>query len=139
VIIHLINRLVTDVIESSVVRLEELAPASVDEVRATRDLLVGYSDPIHQAKRELKEFLREHFYHHPSVRREAERAQHVLADLFRAHSRDPSLVPAQYFREEGEMRVIADYLSGMTDRYAMTIHGQLMVGNTSSLPSGAGG
>ncbi len=129
IIIALINRLVTDVAEASAERLCERAPANVDEVRSCDLILLDYSEPIRAAKQELKDHLRENFYFHPRVKDATGRAERVLTDLFRLHREDPSLLPQRMrdrFEQDGEPRVVADYIAGMTDRYALASHERLV-------------
>jgi len=129
IIISLINRLVTDVAEVSRARLAEHSPSHVDEVRRSGARLFGYSDSLHAAKQELKDYLRENFYFHPRVLRMSERAEQVLNELFEYHRRNPLELPAWMhprFEIEGEARVVADYIAGMTDRYALAVHSRLV-------------
>ena len=84
---------------------------------------------MRSAKQVLKDHLRDHFYFHTRVLRMSERAEQVLTGLFEHHRRDPSGLPERMregFPEEGEARVVADYIAGMTDRYALAAHSQLV-------------
>lgn len=123
----LIDILVTDAIDSTAKRLSAASPASADEARKSEQLLVGYSDRVHVGKRELKEFLRKHFYYHPRVQRMTDRAEKILSDLFRVHREDLSLLPDKAREGDGDdARRVADYLAGMTDRFAMSSHAKLV-------------
>ncbi len=125
-IIALINRLVTDLVESTAGRLSAAAVASVDAVRAAPRRFVGLSPEVEKKKRELKRFLHRELYQHPRVLRVAENAERVLGDLFRAYRDDAALLPAHVrarFEVDGEARAMADYVAGMTDRFAMDEHG----------------
>jgi dGTPase len=123
----LIDILVTDAIDSTAKRLSAASPASADEARKSEQLLVGYSDRVHVGKRELKEFLRKHFYYHPRVQRMTDRAEKILTDLFRVHREDLSLLPDKAREGDGDdARRVADYLAGMTDRFAMSSHAKLV-------------
>lgn len=123
----LIDILVTDAIDSTAKRLSAANPASADEARKSEQLLVGYSDRVHVGKRELKEFLRKHFYYHPRVQRMTDRAEKILSDLFRVHREDLSLLPDKAREGDGDdARRVADYLAGMTDRFAMSSHAKLV-------------
>ena len=87
------------------------------------------------AKNELKRFLRENLYFHPMVYRMSWRARRVVRELFYAYLQDPRLLPPkhqtfvkQYEAQMGELgraRAIADYIAGMTDRYALKQYGEL--------------
>jgi dGTPase len=123
----LIDILVTDAIDSTAKRLSAASPATADEARKSEQLLVGYSDRVHLGKRELKEFLRKHFYYHPRVQRMTDRAEKILSDLFRVHREDLSLLPDKAREGDGDdARRVADYLAGMTDRFAMSSHAKLV-------------
>jgi dGTPase len=123
----LIDILVTDAIDSTAKRLSAASPGTADEARKSEQLLVGYSDRVHVGKRELKEFLRKHFYYHPRVQRMTDRAEKILTDLFRVHREDLSLLPDKAREGDGDdARRVADYLAGMTDRFAMSSHAKLV-------------
>jgi dGTPase len=129
IIVALINRTVTDVIEQSAARLEKLGARSVEEIRASTAPLIRASDEIAQATRELKRFLFENLYHHPRVLRMNRKAERILGDLYRIYRDDPRQLPrhvVQRFAEDGEARVIADYIAGMTDRFALAEHKKLL-------------
>ncbi len=128
VIVALINRLVTDLLEASAAGLAERAPGSADEVR-TSQRLIGFSSEIRELKANLKEFLSVHMYHHPDVVGRSRVAEEVIGGLFEAYRRDPGRLPAHVvarFPEEGEARAIADYIAGMTDRFALAEHEKLL-------------
>jgi len=127
----LINRLVTDLIESSCAALSESGVGSVDEVRCTQQRLIGFSPELEDAKQELKRFLYENLYDHPHVREMSDGGSRILGDLFKVFRDDPSLLPVHVcdrFAEDGEARAIADYAAGMTDRFAMVEHERLLGG-----------
>ncbi|MCP3984919.1 MAG: deoxyguanosinetriphosphate triphosphohydrolase [bacterium] len=127
-IVALINRLVTDLLEASAGRLIQHAPASVEEVRSAPPL-IGFSEQISTLKRELKEFLSIHMYNHPEVVARSRMADEVIGGLVQAYRADPELLPAHVvarFPEEGEARAIADYIAGMTDRFALAEHNKLL-------------
>jgi len=86
---------------------------------------VGFSGELEKAKRELKEFLHQNFYLHPRVAETTERAGRVLADLFAAYRQRPGELPEHVrdrFETDGEARAVADYVAGMTDRFAIEDH-----------------
>jgi dGTPase len=129
IIVALINRIVTDVIEQSASRLETVGARSVDEIRASTAPLIRASDEIAQATRDLKRFLFENLYHHPRVLRMNRKAERILGDLYRIYRDDPRQLPrhvVRRFAEDGEARVIADYIAGMTDRFALAEHKKLL-------------
>jgi dGTPase len=125
IIVSLINRLVTDLVESSAIRLAAEQVDSPDAVRRTVRRMIRFSDDVESKKRELKRFLHQELYHHPRVMRISESAEQVLGDLFRAFRRDATLLPThvrERFRFDGEARAISDYVAGMTDRFAIEEH-----------------
>ncbi len=121
-IVALINKLVTDVIDASARRILASGCQSADAVRALPAPLVGASDATAAAQGVLKRFLYERLYHHPRVIESMQQAEGTLGAIYRAYRRDASLLPPQVtarFAEEGEARAIADYIAGMTDRFAV--------------------
>jgi len=132
---RLINRQVTDLIEATRARLEEAAPADVDAVRAASRPLVGFGAEMERLHRELKAFLRRHLYRHYRVQRMTTKARRVVTELFDAFMADPELLPPEHLEhcrrleaeaeEAGRARGVADYIAGMTDRYALAEHRRL--------------
>jgi dGTPase len=127
----LINRLVTDLVEATARRLEAAAPADVDAVRRrdTGERLLGYEPGLEKALRELKDFLYRNLYHHAHVVATTREAERVLAELWQVVRADPRKLPESVrarFAEDGEDRAIADYLAGMTDRFALAEHRRLV-------------
>jgi dGTPase len=128
-LVALTNRLVTDLVETTAAQLGSVRPASADEVRAHPERLVGFSSATRLSLGALKDFLFENLYHHPDVLRMSLEAGRVLGDLFRAFREDPGRLPAHVrarFAIDGEARAIADYVAGMTDRFALAEHRKLL-------------
>ncbi len=124
-LVGLINKLVTDVVESSARRILASGCQSADAVRALATPLVAASDALAAEQGVLKRFLYERLYHHPRVIASMQQAEGTLSALYRAYRREPALLPPQVtarFAEEGEARAIADYIAGMTDRFAVAEH-----------------
>ena len=123
---RMINQLVVDLVGESRRRIGEAAPASVDEVRAAPPL-VAFSEPVRAEADALKVFLRDHLYRHYQVMRMTEKARRVVGELFGAFLSEPRLLPTDHRRraEKDGPRAIADYVAGMTDRYAMKEHRRL--------------
>ncbi len=132
---RMINHLVTDLIDSSAARLDESGVTSIAEVRAHPGPLIGFSDGTRELNHALKTFLRERVYKHYKVRRMTAKAQRVMRELFDAFLADPALMPDEHeatgARLEsvrgpaGRARAVADYIAGMTDRYAILEHRRL--------------
>jgi dGTPase len=129
---RMINQVITDLIESSRVRLTQAGVESIDAARRFGQPLIGYSDNMRVQSRELKRFLRRHLYAHERVRRVSDDAAAAITNLFDAFMRDPRQLPPQ-FRDKipatavasDQARVVADYIAGMTDRYAYREHARL--------------
>jgi dGTPase len=125
----LIDDLVTDLIKTVRERLQVLKLVSVEGIRAYRQPLVGFSPGLETKRAELKAFLMENLYRHYRVMRMAVKAQKVMTDLFRAYMDEPSQLPthiaARWRAGEDQARVIADYIAGMTDRFALDEHRKL--------------
>ena len=132
---RMINRLVSDLIDSSAGRLRESGVVSIADVRAQSQPLIGFSDATCKLNQGLKTFLREHVYKHYKVRRMTAKARRVVGALFDAFFSDPSLMPEEHeqigarFEADlgaaGRARAVADYIAGMTDRYAILEHRRL--------------
>jgi dGTPase len=110
---------VQDVILATQAQLELHAPEDADAVRGL-ETLVCFSDAMHQQSRELNHFLKGTLYRHPQVMRTTDRARQVVHRLFAAYIAAPGQMPAEHaaaFANRGQ-RVVADYIAGMTDRFA---------------------
>jgi len=132
---RMINRVVTDLIETSRARLADAGVTSIEDVRRQPAPLIGYSDAMRELTLELKRFLRRHLYAHPRVRKVTDEAVQVIRELFALFMEDPARLPPQYrAKAQGaddigaRARVIADYIAGMTDRYAYREHQRLSSG-----------
>ncbi len=121
---RMINALVCDLIETTVGHIARVKPESLDDVRQSAPL-VQFSDKLGEAQREMKRFLHKNLYHHFQVLRMTSKAQRIIGDLFSAFLDDPRLLPPQFQSEENQARRVADYIAGMTDRYAMKEHRRL--------------
>ncbi|HVH04388.1 MAG TPA: deoxyguanosinetriphosphate triphosphohydrolase [Myxococcota bacterium] len=124
----LIDGLVTSWIEATAERVAESGVASADAVRARKERLGGLPPEAERGRIELKDFLYRNLYHHPEVLRMTKQAESVLGDLFRAFRAEPLRLPEHVrarFAEDGEARAIADYVAGMTDRFALAEHQRL--------------
>ena len=131
----LIGAMVTDLIESSRAALQASGVVTLADVRKQAKPLMCYSDTLHQEKTVLKRFLRDNLYYHPKVYRMSWRAQRIIQALFAAYMQDSRLLSPKYQNfareyeavdgEAGRARAIADFIAGMTDRYAMHEYGQL--------------
>ncbi len=121
---RMINVLVCDMIETTASNIARHEPKNLAEVRLGSPL-VGFSEGLREAQREMKRFLRRHLYQHFQVLRMTSKAQRIISDLFAAFISDPRMLPPQYQKEDDQPRRVADYIAGMTDRYAMKEHRRL--------------
>jgi dGTPase len=135
VIRRMINHIVIDLIRTSQARLEAARPGSIEEVRSQAKPLIALSDAAREEHGELMQFLRERLYRHYKVLRMTAKARRVLKELFEAFLSDIQLMPPEH-REAaargetaqgaaGRARAVADYVAGMTDRYAILEHRRL--------------
>jgi len=131
IIRRMIDTVVTDLIEQSRRRISGAAPASIDDVRDQPAPLIAFSDDIYDAHLELKRFLNENLYRHDKVREMTDDARAMIAVLFQRYMDSPQEMsdefssPALAGDDSGRARAVADYIAGMTDRYAIAEHERL--------------
>jgi dGTPase len=116
----MINTLITDLINQTELNIRTAGIQTLDEVRAA-PTLVAFSGELYEQQRELKHFLHTHLYRHYRVMRMSTKARRIINELFTAFMSDRRLLPPQ-FQSQAEMdqaRAVADYVAGMTDRYAI--------------------
>ena len=129
---RMIGTVVTDLIENTRANIEAAAPQSIGDVRTAGRVLVAFSDEVYQQHVSLKRFLQKHLYSHEKKLDMTRRAQRIVRELFDLYSADVALLPAEFAgRAEGgdeadKARVVADYVAGMTDRYAIAEHERLL-------------
>jgi dGTPase len=124
---RMIDALITDLIAASSAAIRRAAPGSLEGVRRSPALIL-FSDAMRAEQQELKLFLRDNLYRHYQVARMAAKARRILTELFAAFQSEPRLLPPQYQEsaaKDGAERAIADYIAGMTDRYAIREHRKL--------------
>lgn len=123
---RMINTLVTDLTEQTIRNIEAHGVKSIDDIRQSPPL-VAFSGPIEAEQHALKTFLRKNLYQHHRVARMAWRSQRIIQDLFGAFMDERKLLPPEFQKraEDDAPRAIADYIAGMTDRYAIGQHQQL--------------
>jgi len=128
---RVITHFVEDVIEESRRRLAALAPRSADEIRAASATIAGFSAPIEAADRGIKQVLIRCVYRDPKVVRMRAEADGILRNLFARFFEAPALMPAEWGEdldgadEARRARRVADYIAGMTDRYATAEYARL--------------
>ena len=129
----MINRQATDLLDTSRAAIDAAGPRSVDDVRGHRGALIRFSSPMLEQHRELKQLLRRRLYRHYRVFRMSMKAQRIVKDLFDVFFDTPHALPHDTQRrieEQGggeteRARLVADYVAGMTDRFAIAEYGRL--------------
>ena len=126
------GRMVEDVIAVAQGRLAAARPRSVEEIRAMDGPVIRFSKPLYQELKAIRAFLFARMYRAPSVMAERGRVTAVIRDLFPLFMARPELLPEDWHGDvgacEGETalaRVVSDYVSGMTDRFAIHEHERL--------------
>ncbi len=128
---RLIDTLVADLVDETERRLAALAPASAADIRAGDAPVAAFSPPIGEALARLRSFLYARMYNHYKVRRMQLKAQRIVEELFDGLLREPDCLPPAWRARAGEpgaprtVEAIADYIAGMTDRYALDEHDRL--------------
>jgi len=128
----MINHVVTDLVDSSRRALVEHAPDNIDAVRALSQPLIGFSDHVAGQHRALKRYLQHSLYQHDSVLAMTARAHQVVTGLFQRFMNDIHVMPREHADkamrweaesgDAGRARAVADYVAGMTDRYAFSVY-----------------
>jgi dGTPase len=112
-------------------RLAKLAPRSADEVRRAAAPIGSFSHDVGEADRAIKNFLKTSMYRHARVMKVMDQAAGVVRDLFARYSTQPRDLPAEWSEglagldEAARARHVADFIAGMTDRYALAEHARL--------------
>ncbi|NPD15595.1 deoxyguanosinetriphosphate triphosphohydrolase [Xinfangfangia sp. D13-10-4-6] len=126
------GRMVEDVIHVAQNRLEAAQPQSVDEIRHMGTTIIRFSKPLYQELKAVRSFLFQRMYRAPSVMEVRAKVTGVMDDLFPLFMNDPALLPAEWqedIRAAGDetllARIVADYVAGMTDRFAIQEHARL--------------
>jgi len=117
---RMINALVQDLCYQSSENIAATSLADVDAVRVCPPL-IAFSPDMQRQQRELKQFLRTNLYRHYRVNRMSSKAQRIIRELFAVFVDDPGLMPGDFEQRtrEDKPRAVADYIAGMTDRYAI--------------------
>ena len=115
---------VYDVIDTTRARIAASGVGRADEVRA-RAQLVAFSDGMREESQVLKTFLLKNLYRHPQVVETTGRARQVVTELFAAYMERPQELPEAHGRQPHLARAVADYIAGMTDRFAIREHERL--------------
>jgi dGTPase len=121
---RMLSQQVYDVIDATRAKLDEHRPQDADEARQCPPLL-RFSPPMREASTALKRFLFKELYRHEQVNDTTARAKQVLTELFAAYVAQPDTMPADFAQRADQHRAVADYIAGMTDRFAVREHERL--------------
>jgi dGTPase len=129
---RMIGEWVEDCITESLRRVERVAPKSVEELRTLADPVIASSFEMKRCDQAIRAFLWEHMYRHYKVNRMTSKARRVVRDLFRLLLAEPTSLPTEWQKRVGKpgdeqtARTVADYIGGMTDRFAIDEHVRLI-------------
>ena len=139
---RMINRVVSDLVATSRARIAEHSPRDIDAVRAAGQPLISLGDDVRQQHVELKRFLNRNLYRHFRVQRMSHKAERIVTTLFGIFIGNDLLLPHDVQerighlesgqKESARARLIADYIAGMTDRYAIAEYRRITDPNESS-------
>ena len=120
---RIINTMILDLVRTTRAQIEQQGVQTIDEVRAAPPL-AAFSAALLDEHRELKRFLHRNLYRHYKVARMSAKASRIISDLYAAFSSDARLLPPEHQAHESlaGTRAVADYIAGMTDRYAIREH-----------------
>jgi len=122
----MINTLVVDLCKQSAHNIGQHQPASIEDIRQLPQL-VGFSPDIAEQNLKLKQFLRKNLYQHYKVNRMSAKAVRIVRELFSCFFENVGLLPNEFqiYAEVDKARAVADYIAGMTDRFAIREHRKL--------------
>ena len=125
---RMIGAMVTDILAETARRIEDIGPATADDIRHCGRPVAGFSDGMGENEAALKAFLSENMYGHYKLNRMTSKARRVVKDLFRLLVDEPECLPTEWRRQAGApgsattAQLVADYIAGMTDRSALDEH-----------------
>jgi dGTPase len=128
---RMIGAMVGDCLAESETRLAESGAKSADDIRGLDAPVIAFSEAMRANDTALKTFLNAHMYRHERVVKMANNARTTVTELFAALLADPSIMPERWNRRAGKAgdaqtaQVVADYVAGMTDRFAFDLHGKV--------------
>jgi len=118
----LLNMEVTSVDGQSLSNIAKLGIKNIDDVRACKSKILGFSDDMLERHKEIKKFLLDRMYRHYRMVRMGDKAKRIMRELFETYLKDPNQMPSSALEREeplGVKKLIADYIAGMTDRFAL--------------------
>ncbi|OQW68552.1 MAG: deoxyguanosinetriphosphate triphosphohydrolase [Proteobacteria bacterium ST_bin12] len=123
---RMINILVVDLCQTSAHNIAQLNPKNIQDIRQA-PYLIAFSPAVTQQNLALKQFLRQNLYHHYKVNRMSAKAMRIIRELFEVFFNDITLMPPEHQTnaKQEKARAVADYIAGMTDRFAIREHRRL--------------
>ncbi len=123
---RMINILVVDLCQTSAQNIAQLNPKNIQDIRQS-PYLIAFSAAVTQQNLALKQFLRKNLYHHYKVNRMSAKAMRIIRELFEVFFNDTTLMPPEHQTnaKQDKARAVADYIAGMTDRFAIREHRRL--------------
>ncbi len=125
---RVIDKLVSDVLEETARRINKFNIANLDDIRRSKSKICGYSDEMQEPVNQIKKFLFLRLYRHPQLVKHSQNAADIIAGLFNQLTANPKLLPPNFHERlssEKKDMVAADYIAGMTDRFAEKIFEEL--------------
>ena len=115
--------MVLDVLKTTNKNLKKNNPQSANDIYNQDSLLVDFSSKMKKIDHQIKDFLKRNMYSHKKVIINTNKGKKIVSDLFKYLLKNPKkLISANLFKNESKERVIADFIAGMTDRYAINLH-----------------
>ena len=119
----LINLMVVDVIKTTNINLKKINPQSINNIYNHNGLIVDFSDKMKKIDKQIKDFLYRNMYNHSKVIVNTNKGKKIVNDLFAYMLKNPrKYINRSLFKNENDERIIADFIAGMTDRYAINLH-----------------
>jgi dGTPase len=123
---RMINTLVVDLCTNSAQNIQQHQPKNISDIRQLPQL-ISFSSEVAEHNQKLKQFLRKNLYHHYKVNRMSAKAARIVRELFAVFFENTGLLPNEFqtYAEIDKPRAVADYIAGMTDRFAIREHRKL--------------
>ena len=119
----LINSMVVDVIKNTKKNLKKTKPKNINDIYKQDHLLVDFSNEMKKNVNQIKSFLKKNMYNHPKTIKNTNNGKKILSDLFSYLLKNPTkYISKNTYKNERKERVVADFIAGMTDRYAINLH-----------------
>jgi len=128
---RLIGDMVNDLLQETQQRIKDASPNTIDDIRQASGPIASFSERIQECDRKLKAFMFENVYRHYKINRMTSKARRVVTDLFTLFMAEPNCLPTEWYKltdgtsSERTAKVVADYIAGITDRYALDEHARL--------------